>query len=185
MNRFTNLISKKQPKALTIRLFPEELKELVRQYPEMEEMYNGKTGMMKIPASKFKGCIFDYEIVSGSTFQADQADQQKNLISILSMFTSQPQLIQYLEQGEQKKVMLGELITRILSNSGVSDWDKIILDLNNGNVDQANEQVLAEHQQMFEQAAQEAMGGTMNQIPVDPNMQVPQGMNEATNGYTA
>lgn len=167
MNRMTNLISKKQPKALNVRLFPNELEELTRQYPEMQDMYNDKTGQLKIPAGKFKGCIFDYEMVSGSTFQADQQEQQKNLLSLLQMFMQSPQLIQYLQQTEQKMPMLGELITRILANSGINDWDKILVDLNEGNPGQMNDQVLQQHQQIFEQAAQEAMGN-MNQIPAQP-----------------
>lgn len=175
MNRFTNLLAKKQPKALTVRLFPEELNELVRQYPEMEEMYNQKTGLLKIDRSKFKNCKFDYEIVSGSTFQADQAEQQKNLLALLQMFMQSPQLIQHLAQTEQKMPMLGELITRILANSGIQDWDKILKDMNEGNPGQANEQVLQEHQAMFEQALQESMGGNINQIPAQPEMG---GMNE-------
>lgn len=175
MNRFTNLLAKKQPKALTVRLFPEELEELVRQYPEMEEMYNQKTGLLKIDRSRFKNCKFDYEIVSGSTYQADQKEQQAQLLALLQMFTQNPQLIQQIMQTENKMPMLGELITRILANSGIQDWDKILVDMNDGNPGQANEQALQEHEMMFQQALQETMGGNINQIPAQPDggMNVP------------
>lgn len=168
-NRFTNLISKKQPKSLNIRLFSDEIEELVAQYPEMAESYNSNTGMLKINKGKFGGCKFDYEIVSGSTFASDQQEQQRNLLSILQLFTSQPQLVQYLQQAEGKQIMFGELIKRIMSNSGIQDWDKIVLDLTNGNQQQYNEQVIGQHQEVFNQALQEAMaGGSVNQVPAQP-----------------
>ena len=179
MNRFTNLISKKQPKALTIRLFPDELAELINQYPEMQEMYNEKTGKLTIKASTFKNSIFDYEIVSGSTFEADKADQQKNLAQLFMMLTqgmqpnpqtgemTSPVIERMKMEGRDTKI--SELVTRIVSSSGINNWDKILPDLTNGNPEQyKQDQMLQQQARVFQQAQMQAMSqaqGTMNQIP--------------------
>lgn len=189
MKRFATLITKKQPKALQIRLFKEEIDELMAQYPEFQEMYDEKTGKIKINKSQFNNILFDYEIVSGSTYVADKEEQQANLTSTLSMLTQNMQanpqtgevsspIIDRLKQ-EGREVAISELVTRILSNSGVQGWDKILPDLTNG--DKAGfktEQVLNQHAQAFEQAVSQMMQPTMNQIPTDPGQdmgQVPQG----------
>ena len=158
---------KKKPKALTIRLFDEEVRELVGQYPDMEQMYNEKNGMLKINKGRFSNYLFDYEIVSGSTYVTDQAQQQGNLLSVLELFIKNPQLIQYLQQSEQKQVKLGEIITRIMANSGIQDWDKIVIDLNKG---QNPERVMEQNNAIMAQAIQE-MGvppEMVNQIPAEP-----------------
>ena len=168
ISKMCNLTSKKQPKALTIRLFDEEIQELVNQYPDMEQMYNEKNGMLKIGKGRFANYLFDYEIVSGSTYVTDQAEQQGNLLSVLELFVKNPSLIQYLQQTEQKQVKLGEIITRVMANSGIQDWDKIVVDLNkNQNADQ----VIDQNSQIMAQAVQQ-MGvppEAINQIPAEPN----------------
>ena len=186
VKRFVNLLAKKQPKALTIRLFPEEISELFKQYPEMEEMYNEKTGGLKINASKFRNCLFDYDIVEGSTFQADQDMQQENLRSVFAMVVENLQMNQNGEmtspvierlKSEGRDVSVSELFTRILSNSGIQDWDKIAPDLTNGNPEQYKaEQAMQQHQQVLQQALQQAgiPPEAMNSIPANPEG----GMNE-------
>ena len=197
-NRFTNLISKKQPKALTIRLFPEELRELVQQYPEMEEDYNDRTGKLTIKQSKFKGCLFDYEMISGSTYQADKETQKENLRSIFQTAiqglqlnpqtgeVSSPMIERLKQEGRDFK--LSEVVTRILADSGIPSWDKITPDLTNGNPEQyqqdqlRNQQDMALAQQMQQIMQQATQGSQINQIP--PEMGGG-GMNEAPTGYQA
>jgi len=189
MERFTNLLAKKQPKALTIRLFPEELAELTKQYPEMAEYYNEKTGMLKIAKGKFKSCFFDYEIVSGSTYQADQADQQENLRSIFALLAQNLQpgptgemtspVIERLK-AEGRDIRLSELFTRILANSGIQNWDKIAPDLTNGNPEQYKaEQTMQQHNQTFQNALMQAglPSEAINSIPATPT-EMQGGMNE-------
>jgi hypothetical protein len=163
-NRFTNLISKKQTGAVQVRLFKEEIEDLVKSYPEMEEMYDQKTGKITIPKKKFGSVLFDYEMVSGSTYAKDQKEQRDLILFYLDMFIKSPQLIQYLAEKEGKEVKLGELITRGFVNSGIQDWDKVIVDMNkggdNGEELQAN---LDQGQQQVMQAIQQIQG--MNQIP--------------------
>jgi len=184
MKRFATLITKKQPKALQIRLFKDEIDELFEQYPEFREMYNEKTGKIKIPKSQFSGIMFDYEIVSGSTYLRDKEEQQKDLTSMFSMLAQglapNPQtgevsspLIDRLKQ-EGRGVEISELFTSILSNSGIKGWNKIVPDLTKGDKGQFQvEQGIDQVSQQFQSAMAQMMQPSMGQIPSDPGL--PQG----------
>jgi len=181
MNRFATLITKKQPKALQIRLFKDEIDELFEQYPDFKKMYNEKTGKIKIGKSQFSNILFDYEIVSGSTYIADQKEQQDNLTSTLSLLTqnlqANPQtgevsspIIDRLKQ-ESRGVEISELVTKILSNSNVQGWNKIVPDLTNGDKGQFKmDQALQQQAQQFEMAIQQMMQPTQGQVPTQPGM---------------
>lgn len=176
MNRFTNLIAKKQSSQITIRLFGDEIEELAQSYPEIAEMYNQDTGKLSIKGN-WGSTVFDYEMVSGSTYQIDEKATQDNLLSILDLFVKNPNLIQYLEQMEGKKVNIGELITRIISNSNIRDWDKIITDMNQPQgqgMEQDIEPMLQQQQQQFADFIGQMQGGGMNPDSVPP-MQQPMG----------
>ena len=189
MTRFATLITKKQPKALQIRLFKDEIEELFEQYPDFEKMYNKKTGKIKIGKGQFKNILFDYEIVTGSTYLKDQAEQQRDLTSTLSLLTQNLQLnqqtgevsspmIDRLKQ-EGRGVEISELVTRILSNSGTQGWNKIMPDLTNGDKGQFKlDSALQQQSQQFEQVIAGMMQPSMNQVPTQPQgqpQQVPQG----------
>lgn len=161
INRFINLMSKKRSTAIEMRLFDNEINELTKSYPEIKEMYDEEKGKLMIPKKKFGSVVFDYEMVSGSTYAVDQAQQQENLRSILDLFMSNPQFIQYLKERENKEVVLGELITRIMANSGIQDWDKIVKDVNDD-----PEAVLNNAQKQFDQAVMAMQG--VNQVPPQP-----------------
>jgi len=187
MKRFATLITKKQPKALQIRLFKDEIDELFAQYPDFKDMYDEKTGKIKIGKSQFKNILFDYEIVSGSTYVADKEEQQANLTSLLQMLIQNMQanpqtgevtspMIERLK-SEGKETLLSELITRILSNSGVQGWDKILPDLTGGDPQAyKTQQVLKQNQQQLDMALQQMMQPSMNQIPLEQGMQPEMGM---------
>ena len=183
MNRFINLVTKKQSGALQVRLFEAEIEELKKSYPEIEDMYDEKSGKITIPKSKFGSVVFDYEMVSGSTYVIDQEQQQSNLLSVLDLFIKNPQMIQYLGEKENKEVKIGELITRIMANSGIQDWGKIVVDLNEGDGDV--EGILNQGQNQFQQALQAMQ--QMETTPTQPGNMSPQqgGPNEAQTGYPA
>jgi len=180
MKRFAHLITKKQPKALQIRLFKEEIDELMAEYPEFQQQYDEKTGKIKISKSQFTNCLFDYEIVSGSTFVADKQEQQANLSAMLALLTqgialnqqgqATSPLIERMKQ-EGREVNVSELVTSILSNSGVQGWDKILPDATHGDKRGYQlEQTLQQHAQQFQQVMQQmTQQQGMNQIPAQPD----------------
>lgn len=166
MKKFCNLLSKKQSSAITIRLFKDEIDDIARSYPDVAQLYDQKTG--KLSVKKGKSELYDYEIVSGSTYAVDQKQQQQNLANLLTMFqqAQSPQGNLLVEQLKQDgyQFNFGELMKRIISNSGIQDWDKILTELTPQEQGQA---VLDQHSQQFQQALQ-TMNGSVNQTPVDP-----------------
>lgn len=170
MVKMVNLVSKKQPKAISIRMFGEEIEEIKRVYPEIEEVYNEKTGKVNIDKGKTGSILYDYEIVSGSTFAVDQGEQQKNLVLLMQMIKEDPNLVPTLQQ-EGYNIKMGELFKRIISNSGIQDWDKILEEQTETEKDDT---VFDQGKQQLEQAILAATGG-MNGVPPQPSAQQPQG----------
>jgi hypothetical protein len=182
MKKFVNLLCKKQTSAVTVRLFPDEIAQLQRSYPEIADIYDEKTGKATIKKGDNK-TLYDYELVSGSTFAADQKQQQENMAMLLKLFqqSQTPQgniLVQTLQQ-EGYNFKFGELFKRIVSNSGIQDWDKILEEQtqeekDNVTLDQTNNQFQAALQQMM---------GNPNQTPISPD-QANQPANPAANGMS-
>ena len=161
MRKMVNLVSKKQSGFINLRLFGKELEQLQRSYPELKEAYDEKTG--KLSMKKGGSTLYDYEMVSGSTYAVDQQSQQENLAVLIDMVIKNPQIIQALDQ-EGYTLKFGELFKRTISNSGIQDWDKI---LEEKNEDEKAELVLQNDAQEFLQAVQRSQGD-LNQVPPQP-----------------
>lgn len=137
MKKFVNLMGKKGEK-IQIRLFDEELKEIQRQFPEVKEFYDEKTGKLNVDKKQTGSIVYDYEIVSGSTYVTDQAKQQENLIQLFTKAVEGAQLgpdgkvtspiMEMMRQGG-KEIDIAEAYTRLWANSGIQDWDKIVRDI--------------------------------------------------------
>lgn len=138
IKKMINIMSK-NGEGVQIRMFEDEIDQLAKQYPEIREMWDENTGQLMVDDKKMGSTTYDYEIVSGSTYATDQTKQQENLLSLFGTLTNglQPDpmggitspIIQALK-AEGKNVKLGEMFTRILANSGIQDWDKIVIDRN-------------------------------------------------------
>lgn len=172
--KMVNLISKKQSSAIAIRMFQPEIEDLARTYPDIKEMYDEKTGKLTIDKKKTGSTMYDYEIVSGSTYSLDEKSQQENLSALLQMFIGNPQIgmqIRQMLEQEGYEVKIGEMVKRAFSKSGIQDWNKLIVEKTP--VEQVGS-VLNAHNQQFQQALQQAMTGGMNQTPADPTQQMDQ-----------
>ena len=173
MKKMVNLISKKQSSAITIRLFEEEIAELKRSYPKIEDIYDEKTGKVTIAKSKTGSILYDYELVSGSTVALDQEAQQKNLSSLLDLYiqsqTPQGNLLVNDLRNDGYNLKFGELFKRIVSNSGIQDWDKILEEMTE---EEKGANTLDTDAQQMMQAIQQAQGQQMNQVPPEPNGQM-------------
>lgn len=181
--KFVNLMSKKQEGSVAIRMFDEEIEEMAKVYPEIKEMYDEKSGKLKIDKSKTGSILYDYEIVAGSTYAVDQTQQQQNLMTFLQLMTNEMQMgpqgitspmIEAMK-GEGITFKIGELIKRIISSSGITDWDRIIEDNNEtGNEDEGKAQMIDAMDNQFAQAIQQMQGA--GQVPAQPQEQMPQQM---------
>jgi len=169
VRKMVNLVSKKQESSITLRLFEDEIKQLSTLYPELKEMYNEKSGKLTVNKGKVGSMIYDYDLVSGSTYAVDQQSQQQNLTMLMEMITQNPQLLELI--GKDYTVNFGELFKRVISNSGIQDWDRIIVEKTE---EEKTEDVLKGDQQKFMEALQGQPG--MNQIPPEQSGQpAPQG----------
>jgi len=173
MKKFVNLISKKQKSAITVRIFEDEINELKRSYPEIDEIYNKKTG--KISIKPTESVLYDYEIVSGSTFATDQKTQQDNITQLITLYiqaqTPQGNMFEDALQNQGFDFNFGELMKRLISNSGIQDWDKILIEKT---PEENAKTILDSHAQQFAQAMQGGMQGqNMNAIPPQPNGEMP------------
>lgn len=174
MKKMCNLMSKKQSQSIEFRMFPEEIEQIARDYPEIKNSYDESTGKLTVPKGKEKS-LYDYEIVSGSTYAVDQKSQQENLTMLMQLFlqANSPTgntLVETLKQ-EGYNFKFGELFKRIVSNSGIQDWDKILEQMTE---QEKSELALNGDMEQFKQVLAQAQGG-MNGVPPMPNGQ-PQGV---------
>lgn len=173
MTKMVNLVSKKQMGPITFRLFGDDFEKIKRTNPELEENFDIKTGKLTIDKEKTGSVVYDYEIVSGSTYAVDQQSQQQNMVMLLQLLLKSPELIQMISQ-EGYTIKMGELFKRVISNSGVQDWDKILEEKTEQEKAEAVLQDDAERLAMAieQMQMQQGPGGAnmnMNQIPTPPN----------------
>lgn len=159
MRKFVDLIAKKQTGAIKVRLFSDEIEKLAKRYPDLQEMYDEEKGQLIIDKKRIGDTTFDYEIVSGSTFAVDQQKQMGALVQLLSILPQYEEKL--LQQGQT--VNYGEFISRIMSNSGIQDWDKIVEEVGEG---EQSDQILGQDMMKFQQVIQQLQGGSVGQIPV-------------------
>lgn len=164
--KFVNMMSNKQSSTIEIRMFNEEIEKMVVQYPELRDMYDEKSGKLKINKSKTGSVLYDYEMVPGSTFAADQQKQLENLQAIFA-WLSNPQIGPYVEQRLQKEgttLNFTQLLTGIVSKN-IDNWDDIINTTDANTPGGQEDMVLQQHQDEFAQMVQQMQGPDVNQIP--------------------
>lgn len=180
--KMVNLLNKKQSGDIAIRMFSEEIDLIAKDYPEVKEMYDDKTGELSVKKGS-ENLLYDYEIVSGSTFALDQQAQQENIQMMLNLYqqSQTPQgnkLVDDLRAGGYD-FNFGELFKRLISKGGIEDWDKILTELSE---DEKADMVLQKDAQKFQQILQQAAGG-LGQVPPQPNEQ-PNDQNQRTGNPT-
>lgn len=171
MKKMVNLLSKKQSKAITVRLFGDEIEQLKRSYLEIAEYYDEKSGKLTVDKKVTGSVLYDYEIISGSTFAADQQTQQENMSMLLEMFMKAQTpngnwMVQQLSQ-DGYNFKFGELFKRIVSSSGIQDWDKILEEQTD---EEKNKAILSADMQKFQQAVAQMQ---TNQVPAQPEQEMP------------
>jgi len=183
IKKMVNLMAKKNNGSVVVRMFKEEIEDLAKDYPEVDEMYDEKTGKLTISNGKIGNIKYDYEIVSGSTYLVDQEKQQQNVNGLIGMvMVNQTMMQQALQTGFVNigniKISVGELFKRSIANSGLQDWNKIVEE---EKPEDTAERVLGEAQQQFVQAV-EQMSNPQQQMPPQgvPPQGVPQGVPQGT-----
>lgn len=180
--KFINMMSHRQAGKVQVRMFEEEIKKMAKVYPDIQEMWDENTGKLTINKNKTGSIMYDYEIVSGSTYAVDQTKQQQNLISLLQVLQQgmtmgqdgkpTSPLIEAM-RAEGKDARIGTLVQKIVSKGGIEGWEDIIVDQDeNGDNAEAIQNMDAQFQQMLQQS--------VNEIPAQQGM--PQDMGQDMGG---
>jgi hypothetical protein len=179
IKKMVNLTAKKMPSSVSIRLFEGEIDELAKDYPEVQELYDNKSGKININKGKVASVTYDYDIISGSSYAADKESQTKNLSTILEMYLNSQTpngntLVMDLER-DGYKLHFGELFKQVVSLAGIQEQAKILEELKPE--DQAK-LTLEQDAMKFAQMAQEMEQGSQGVGGIPPQPQgppVPQG----------
>lgn len=182
MKKMVNLISQKQSSAISVRLFGEEIKTLFKKYPELQSQYDPKTGNLKINKSQTGSVLYDYEMVSGSSFAVDKQAQQENILALINLLLQNAQMGQqgitspFLEllKVEGTSIKFSKLLTSLVSEN-INNWDEIV-DSQDSEKTPAEEDdaVMEQHKQQFMDLVAKIDEGDISQIP--PTQGVPQDM---------
>jgi hypothetical protein len=182
--KFVNMMSRKQSSSIEIRMFDEEVKKLASQYPDFEDMYDEKTGKIRINKNKTGSTLYDYELVSGSSFAVDTQKQMENLQAIFA-WLSNPQVGPYVEQRLGKEgttLNMSKLLEGIVSKN-IDNWDDIVMTKDTSSPGaQKDEETMSAHQDQFAQMVQGMQGGggmsDISQIPPQEGDQMQGGQDE-------
>jgi hypothetical protein len=93
--------------------------------------------------------------------------------TLLGMFMQAPQLIEAMHK-DGKDVNFAELVTRLVTASGVQDWEKIIVDYSPAEDPMVQQQMMQQQQQAQQyqdpdiQAAAQQILGNISEIPAQP-----------------
>lgn len=172
MGKMVNITASGMDKTLELRLFAKDIEEIKKAYPDVVELVDGsERGLVKVEPKEFEDTKFDYQIVSGSTYQADKEQEQQNITSLLNFTIQNFQLLSSELAKQNKGINLAELYQRSLIVSGIQDWDKIIPEVAPQMVDMQGQpmspQVPGEGQQMAQGLPPQMQG----QPQVSPQMQ--------------
>lgn len=165
-DRMIDLVAKRQEKPMKMFLKEADLKAVQEIAPDVVEMFEvGGMGEVKIKPQDINNVDYRYEIDAGSTVKKDEIIENQTLTEILGFIMKIPGAMQAATQGGMipigdKQISLGELIKRWVISSGITDWDKIIVEN-----EQGENGINMENPQMA-QAVNGMMGG-------QPNGQVP------------
>ena len=171
IKKMVNLTAKKMPSAISIRLFEGEIDELSADYPEVEELYDQKSGKLDINKNKVASVTYDYDIVSGSSYAADKKSQTENLTSLLTMYMQSQTpngntLVMDLAK-DGYKLHFGELFKQLVSLAGIPEQAKLLEEMK---PEEVATQTLDQDAQKLQQVMQMMEQG-VGQIPPQPQEQ--------------
>lgn len=172
-DRMIDLVSKRQEKPMKLYLGKADLKAVEEIAPDVVEMFEvGDMGKVTIKPTHISNVDYRYEIDAGSTVKKDEILENQTLTEILGFVMKIPGAMQAATQGGtvplgDKQINLGELIKRWVISSGITDWDKIIVDNEQG------ENVLNMENPQVAQAVSGALAPQNGQMP-PAGVQAPQ-----------
>jgi len=134
-DRMIDLLAKRQEKPMPLYLKGRDLERVAEVAPDVVEMFEvGNMGKVVIKPQQISNCDYRYEIDQGSTVKKDDVMENEALKEVTGFILKTiPNAVSALSGDGlvpigSKKFDLGEAIKRITISSGVTDWDKIVVE---------------------------------------------------------
>lgn len=125
--RWIPLTVNKLEKKVQMRLFKDEIEDIQQTYPDVVEMFGSGRGQVSIVKKDIED-TYDFVLEVGSTTKVDIEDEQNNLTTILKAVLENPTIIEALN-AEGKTINIPELFKRWLIAGGTKEWDKIVIEM--------------------------------------------------------
>jgi len=187
IEKFVNLQANKMEAPLILSLFSAEVEQIAKEFPDIVEFFeSGEGAKLTIDKELLKG-KYRFEVDSGSMIKRDDELELANLNTMLQVVLQNAQidpqtgrvvspLLRAVEEGG-KRVDVSELFKQWVIKAGTNDWDKIIIEEDSGGSgnNQTNGEVPIEQVEQEMAEFEQQLGGMSQQMPQQPQEQVPQG----------
>lgn len=183
MDRFVDLLSKKQEKPIKLQLMASELEMIAKHNPDVVDMFeSGKYGEVIVKPGDIKNTPYKFFIDSGSSAKKDDEVEHEVLQNLTQQILQLPNAAE--EAKQTGKVILGDKVIniaesfkRIYITSGIQDWEKIVTDISPEDMAALEQQRMQEQQLQQQQMQEQQMQKQMMQQPMqeqDPMAQMQQ-----------
>lgn len=142
IEKFVNLQANKMEAPLILSLFSAEVETIAKEFPDIVEFFDsGEGAKLTVDKELLKG-KYRFEVDSGSMIKKDDELELANLNTMLQVVLSNAQvnpqtgrvtspLINIMEENG-KKLNAAELFKQWVIKAGINDWDKIIIEEQEG-----------------------------------------------------
>jgi len=184
VEKFVNLQANKMEAPLILSLFRAEVETIAKEFPDIVELFESGEGAKVIIDRELLRGKYRFEIDSGSMIKRDDELELQNLNTMLQVVLNNAQvspqtgkvispLINAMEENG-KRINIAELFKQWVIKAGVNDWDKIIIEEQDGDIsdgergipiDQAEQEILQFEQQLGMQQGQQMIQPMQPQQP--------------------
>lgn len=125
-----DMLAKKGVKEFAFQLLGDSIEKIKEAYPtlDIEKFKTGEDGQLSISPEEIRG-EYRFVIDNGST-KLKQDDTGAKLLSMLEIYAKYPQIQKDMKANGQK-VNFGEAFKRMVIDSNVADWEKIVVNQQN------------------------------------------------------
>ena len=160
-SRWISLTVSKLEKKVTMRLFKDEIEDIVQSYPDVVELYESGRGEVGISKKEIDS-DYDFVLEVGSTTKVDIEAEQNNQTAILKAILENPSIIEAF-RAKGKDIDITELFKDWLIAGGSKNWEKIIVDRQQE--EQMQEPQISEQDQALMQQFQAEQAPMEQEVP--------------------
>jgi hypothetical protein len=134
-DRFIDLLVCKQEKPIKMHLFDEELQQIAKYNPDVVDIFeSGQAGELTIKPMDIKETNYMFRIDAGSSYKRDELAEKQEIDAKIAMILQLPGAPEQIAQTGgvamgDTYIDFAELLKRSGMTSGIQDWEKIFLSL--------------------------------------------------------